>query len=237
MRVYEAKIVYSLVSLGEEVRLDRPEKVADYLRSAFEESPMQEAFYCVYLDRKNHPIGRHLVTLGTATSTLVAPREVFCGAILASATALVVAHNHLGRIGGQVIGTKGLAELGSLSAAAETSGSRALVPMAENLYGIGTERVVAGYKVWGNAGLVGETYNVNVLGLYATAERQGLGALVKALRAEAASAGASRISISGNAIINQGIAGLTEQAAARFGLRLTRINSETIILSGPAKFP
>ena len=55
---------------------------------------MQEAFYCVYLDRKNHPIGRHLITLGTATSTLVAPREVFRGAILASATALVVAHNH-----------------------------------------------------------------------------------------------------------------------------------------------
>jgi len=88
------KIVYSLVSLGEEVRLDRPEKVADYLRSAFHENPMQEAFYCVYLDRKNHPIGRHLGTLGTATSTLVAPREVFRGAILASATALVVAHNH-----------------------------------------------------------------------------------------------------------------------------------------------
>jgi DNA repair proteins len=89
MRVYEAKIVYSLVSLGEEVRLDRPEMVADYLRSAFDECPMQEAFYCVYLDRKNHPIGRHLVTLGTATSTLVAPREVFRGAILAGATALV----------------------------------------------------------------------------------------------------------------------------------------------------
>jgi hypothetical protein len=62
MRVYEAKIVYSLVSLGEEVRLDRPEKVADYLRSAFDENPMQEAFYCVYLDRKisrSHPCQRH----------------------------------------------------------------------------------------------------------------------------------------------------------------------------------
>ncbi len=94
MRVYEAKLVYSLVSLGEDVRLDRPEKVVSYLNSAFEENPMQEAFYCVYLDRKNHPIGRHLVTLGTATSTLAAPREVFRGAILAGATALVVAHNH-----------------------------------------------------------------------------------------------------------------------------------------------
>jgi len=24
---------------------------------------MQEAFYAIYLDRKNHPIGRHLITL------------------------------------------------------------------------------------------------------------------------------------------------------------------------------
>ncbi len=94
MRVYEAKIVYSLVSLGEEIQLDTPAKVAAYLRSAFEENPVQEAFYAVYLDRKNHPIGRHMISLGTATSALAAPREVFRGAILAGATALVVAHNH-----------------------------------------------------------------------------------------------------------------------------------------------
>ena len=94
MRVYEAKMVYSLISLGEEVRLDKPAKVADYLRSAFDENPMQEAFYCVYLDRKNHPLGRHLITLGTATSTLVTPKEVFRGAIIAGAVAMVVAHNH-----------------------------------------------------------------------------------------------------------------------------------------------
>ena len=36
MRVYEAKLVHSLVSLGEEIRLDRPEKIVEYLRSAFE---------------------------------------------------------------------------------------------------------------------------------------------------------------------------------------------------------
>lgn len=94
MRVFEAKMVYSLVSLGEEVSLDTPMKVADYLRSSFDENPMQEAFYCVYLDRKNHPLGRHLITLGTATSTLVSPKEVFRGAIVAGAVAIVVAHNH-----------------------------------------------------------------------------------------------------------------------------------------------
>ena len=93
MRVYECKLTYSLVSLGEEVQLNRPEKVAEYLRSALDEHPMQEAFYAVYLDRKNHPIGRHLITLGTVDSTLVSAREVFRGAILASASAMVVAHN------------------------------------------------------------------------------------------------------------------------------------------------
>ena len=94
MRVYEAKLVYSLISMGEEIQLNTPAKIADYLRSAFEENPVQEAFYCVYLDRKNHPLARHMITLGTATSTVVAPREVFRGAILAGASGLVVSHNH-----------------------------------------------------------------------------------------------------------------------------------------------
>jgi DNA repair protein RadC len=94
MRVYEARIVYNLVSQGEVVALDNAEKVADYLRSAFDANPAQEAFYAVYLDRRSHPIGRHMITLGTATNTLAHPREVFRGAILANAAALVVAHNH-----------------------------------------------------------------------------------------------------------------------------------------------
>ena len=94
MRVYEAKLVYSLISLGDDIQLNQPAKVMEYLASAFAENPLQEAFYCVYLDRKNHPLGRHLITLGTLTSTLVTPREVFRGAIVAGAAALIVAHNH-----------------------------------------------------------------------------------------------------------------------------------------------
>ncbi|MBW7926631.1 MAG: hypothetical protein H3C58_00800 [Fimbriimonadaceae bacterium] len=94
MRVYEAKITYSLVSLGDELKLDRPEKVVEYLRSAFEENPLQEAFYVIFLNRKNVPIGRLMVSLGTLNSTLAGPREVFRGAILAGASAIIVAHNH-----------------------------------------------------------------------------------------------------------------------------------------------
>jgi len=71
-------IVYSLISLGEEVCLERPAKIADYLRSVFDENPFQEAVYCVYLNRKNHPLGRHLITLGTATAHWFL-REKFSG--------------------------------------------------------------------------------------------------------------------------------------------------------------
>lgn len=65
-----------------------------YLLSAFDENPVQEHFYAIHLNRRNRPLGRQLITLGTLNSTLVAPREVFRGAILANASALIVAHNH-----------------------------------------------------------------------------------------------------------------------------------------------
>lgn len=117
--------------------------------------------------------------------------------------------------------------------AAEAAGSRALVPMSENLFANGTSRTVAGYEVYGNAGLVGNTYNVNVLGLYAQDGSQGLRALSSAFKAEAQAAGASRISISGNTIINPGISGLSPAAAQRFGFQLQNINSQTIILTAP----
>jgi DNA repair protein RadC len=94
MRVYEAKLVYSLVSLGEEVALSRPDTVAAYLASAYAENPMQEAFYVIPLDRKNHPLGRIMITLGTVSAALAHPREVFRPVIIAGAAAVVVSHNH-----------------------------------------------------------------------------------------------------------------------------------------------
>lgn len=56
--------------------------------------PLQETFWVILLDRKNHAIGRVMVSLGTLTSTFAHPRDVFKPAILASASAIIVAHNH-----------------------------------------------------------------------------------------------------------------------------------------------
>jgi DNA repair protein RadC len=94
MRVYEASLTYNLVQSGPSIAVNRPELIAEYLRSAFEENPMQESFWVILLNRKNKALGRIRITVGTLTSSLAHPREVFKPAILASASAVVVAHNH-----------------------------------------------------------------------------------------------------------------------------------------------
>lgn len=94
MRVYEAKLVYSLVSLGDDETLSTPAAVAAYLESAYADNPLQEALYVILLNRKNRPLGRVMITLGTLTSSMAHPREVFRPAILAGAAAIIVSHNH-----------------------------------------------------------------------------------------------------------------------------------------------
>jgi hypothetical protein len=122
--------------------------------------------------------------------------------------------------------------LGLARGAVGTGGSKALVPMAEAAFSTGTTRAVAGYEVGGNAGLVGSTYNINIWGLYATKNAQGLGALANAFKAEAIAADATSISISGNAIVNSAIANMNPAIAARYGLTFSRVNSTSIILHG-----
>jgi DNA repair protein RadC len=94
MRIYEASIAYSIVQLGDVSVLNTPTKIADYLGDAYQKNPCQESLWVICLDRKNKPISRTMVTLGTLTSSLAHPREVFKIAILASAASIVVSHNH-----------------------------------------------------------------------------------------------------------------------------------------------
>lgn len=54
----------------------------------------QEKFAVLMLDVKNGLIGTQVVTIGTATETLVHPREIFREAIRLGACNLIVAHNH-----------------------------------------------------------------------------------------------------------------------------------------------
>jgi len=54
----------------------------------------REHFVVLLLNSKNRLIGINTVSIGSLTSSLAHPREVFKPAILANAAAIIVAHNH-----------------------------------------------------------------------------------------------------------------------------------------------
>lgn len=69
-----------------------PSDVGRYLEWMKDEA--QEIFVAVLLDTKMKPIGCIEISRGTLNASLVHPREVFKGALLANAHAIIVAHNH-----------------------------------------------------------------------------------------------------------------------------------------------
>lgn len=73
--------------------LNTPELIYQWLQPTCEGEPV-EKFWVISLNRKNRLMRCTPVTSGTATASLVHPREVFREAIRNSASALVCAHNH-----------------------------------------------------------------------------------------------------------------------------------------------
>lgn len=55
---------------------------------------VKERFIVFWLDTSGKVIGFDLVSEGTLDSSLVHPREVFRGAIVATASSIILAHNH-----------------------------------------------------------------------------------------------------------------------------------------------
>lgn len=54
----------------------------------------QELLFVMMFDNRNHLLGEHLVTKGTANATLVTPREIFLEALRYRAVCLILVHNH-----------------------------------------------------------------------------------------------------------------------------------------------
>jgi DNA repair protein RadC len=74
--------------------LDRPEQIVRYMEGAFAAEPTIESVWVIALNTKFRPLGRAKISSGTLTSCLVHPREVFRVAIMASASRIVLVHNH-----------------------------------------------------------------------------------------------------------------------------------------------
>ena len=72
--------------------IDMPEKAAAQLN--YIRNKKQEHFVVLTLDGARRLINNHIVTIGTLTSSLVHPREVFSLAIEDRAASIIIAHNH-----------------------------------------------------------------------------------------------------------------------------------------------
>ena len=77
---------------GVAVRVRTPEEVAALCADLRQLA--QEAFCVIDLNSKNGVIDKRLVTLGLLDASLVHPREVFRGAIVNNAAAVIICHNH-----------------------------------------------------------------------------------------------------------------------------------------------
>ena len=72
--------------------IDSPGKAVEQLSDI--RTKQQEYFVCLTLDGANRLIAKRIISIGTLTSSLVHPREVFADAITDRAASIIVAHNH-----------------------------------------------------------------------------------------------------------------------------------------------
>ena len=91
-RVRETSIKYGR-TIEAPAKINGPEDVARITRTIVD-GDAREHFVVIHLDARNGVIGWQTVSIGTANSSLVHPREVFQAAIHIGAVSIAVAHNH-----------------------------------------------------------------------------------------------------------------------------------------------
>ena len=100
-----------------QIKIYSSESIFNYYKDKLKDK-LQEHFYCVYLDTKNHIIKDKLLFIGTINQSLVHPREVFKEAYLLSASSIICIHNHpsgnVNPSNNDIIITKQLKEVGTL---------------------------------------------------------------------------------------------------------------------------
>ena len=74
-------------------KISSPEDVFNHLRYNLE-NKKQEEFHIIILDNQNKIIETHMISKGILDAAIVHPREVFKPAIKASASKIILIHNH-----------------------------------------------------------------------------------------------------------------------------------------------
>lgn len=74
-------------------RINAPEDAVGLVRDFLEDAD-RETIILICLNRKGEPTALHTVSIGTLSSSLVHPREVFKAAILSNSASIILVHNH-----------------------------------------------------------------------------------------------------------------------------------------------
>jgi DNA repair protein RadC len=80
-------------TIAEAPRVSGPYEARDVLIPYFEGKD-REHFVVLHLDSAHRPISVEVASVGSLNQSIVHPREVFKGALLANAQAIIAAHNH-----------------------------------------------------------------------------------------------------------------------------------------------
>lgn len=92
-KLRQIKAVYETVgNYGNEKSITSSNDIHEIFK--FLENETKEHFYCVHLDTKNKTLAVDLVSMGSLSTSIVHPREVFKAALLSSAARVVLVHNH-----------------------------------------------------------------------------------------------------------------------------------------------
>ena len=75
--------------------INSPQTAVDTINDALNlKDEAQEVLACIYMNVKNHVAGVMEISRGTVDASMADPREIFKGALLHNASALIVFHNH-----------------------------------------------------------------------------------------------------------------------------------------------
>ncbi|TYA74949.1 JAB domain-containing protein [Seonamhaeicola marinus] len=95
--VAELKITYSRkIKASELPTVKSSYDAEEILRESWDVDTIElvETFKCIYLNRANRVIGVVTISTGGLTAALADPARIFSAAILASASSIILAHNH-----------------------------------------------------------------------------------------------------------------------------------------------
>ncbi len=80
-------------SFSQQIKLHSPESIYHFLKDELE-MKTQEHFVALYLNTKGELVKKETLFIGSLSSSLIHPRELFKHAVLNSAASIIIAHNH-----------------------------------------------------------------------------------------------------------------------------------------------